>query len=224
MYRTVRRLLEIVMGCRSSEKSGDGLKEECALHFLASFCLKDAVASLCAKITPQVLLLSAGVVAGKPFLPTTWLVVTGHDSLCVVTGIDVLRPTTLSAKDLRRTMETNFLGSSFTDIRRNRQTPNDVCNHLASLGRQIRKKPSWRICHLILTVALHHDIPSIPYQGAWFAQQLLPQMLKQRSAVVFISSMMGDVESKSRPKLSWNWSAEPVEGDTYLERLGGYIS
>lgn len=71
MYRTVRRLLEIVMGCRSSEKSGDGLKEECALHFLASFCLKDAVASLCAKITPQVLLLSAGVVAGKPFLPTT---------------------------------------------------------------------------------------------------------------------------------------------------------
>lgn len=70
MYRTVRRLLEIVMGCRSSEKSGDGLKE-CALHFLASFCLKDAVASLCAKITPQVLLLSAGVVAGKPFLPTT---------------------------------------------------------------------------------------------------------------------------------------------------------
>jgi len=78
---------------------------------------EDAVASLCAKITPQVLLLSAGVVAGKPFLPTT--------------------PTTLSAKDLRRTMETNFLGS------------------------------------------------------AWFAQQLLPQMLKQRSAVVFISSMMG---------------------------------
>lgn len=72
MYRTVQRLLEIVMGCRSSEKSGDGLKEECVLYFLASFCLKqDAVASLCAKITPQVLLLSAGVVAGKPFLPTT---------------------------------------------------------------------------------------------------------------------------------------------------------
>ena len=60
------------MGC-SQEKSGEGLEEEYALHSLASFCLKkqDAVASLCAKITPQVLLLSAGVVAGKPFLPTT---------------------------------------------------------------------------------------------------------------------------------------------------------
>mmetsp|Transcript_63283 Transcript_63283/g.100481 ORF Transcript_63283/g.100481 Transcript_63283/m.100481 type:complete len:331 (+) Transcript_63283:1-993(+) len=84
--------------------------------------LEDVVATLCARISmphpPQVVLLSAGVVAGQPFLP-------------------VPEQQTLSAKDLRRTMETNFLGS------------------------------------------------------AWFAQQLLPGMLQQPGALVFISSMMG---------------------------------